>query len=194
VTELVVAVAAAAGLEPVEGGPVGAGDGPDVLVRRATAADSAAIAALHARSSADTVRRAHGAPLARVDARLARRLLVGGAGALVAVRDDRVVGLAALGGVEEGACDVTLLVEDAWQRRGLGARLLAGAAALGGEAGAREVVLRGPARSPAAVALASRSGLRARARLAGDELEVRVSTRGAGPFRVRPEVAVAAPA
>lgn len=172
----------------------GASEVAAVLVRRATVADAAAVAVLHARSSADTVRRAHGAPLARVDARLARRLAAGGAGGLVAVPDDRVVGLAALGDVEGGACDVTLLVEDAWQGRGLGTRLLAGAAALAGEAGAREVVLRGPARSPAAVTLASRSGLRARARLVGDELEVRVSTRGAGPFRVRPEVPLAAPA
>ncbi len=186
VTELLVAVAAAAWLEPV-----GTVVGSDVLVRRASTADAGAVAALHARSSADTVRRAHGAPLARVDARLARRLLAGGAGSLVAVRDDRVVGLAALGEVAEGACELTLLVEDSWHRRGLGTRLLAGAATLAGNAGAAEVVLRGPAQSPAAVALAFESGLRARMRLVGDELEVRVSTRGAGASSARPEVAVA---
>ena len=189
VTELAVALDAAAGLEPVV-----AGEGPDVLLRVATAADSGAISALHARCSADTVRRAHGTPLARVDARLARRLLVGGAGAVVAVHDDRVVGLAALGEVAEGACHLMLLVEDSWHRRGLGTRLLAGAARLAGDAGAGDVVLRGPAQSPAAVALAFGSGLRARMRLVGDELEVRVSTRGAGPFRARPEVAVPSPA
>lgn len=184
VTELVLAVDTAAGLEPVA-----AGEGPDVLLRVATAADSGAVSALHARSSVGTVRRAHGTPLARVDARLARRLLVGGAGALVAVRDDRVVGLAALGEVVEGSCDLTLLVEDAWHKRGLGTRLLAGSATLAGGAGAGEVVLRGPAQSPAAVALAFGSGLRARMRLVGDELELRVSTRGTGPSRARPEVA-----
>jgi len=185
VTELVVAVDAASGLEPVE-----AGEGQDVLLRVAKAADSGAVSALHARSSADTVRRAHGAPLARVDARLARRLLVGGAGALVAVRDDRVVGLAALGEVTAGSCDLTLLVEDSWHKRGLGTRLLAGATLLAGGAGAAELVLRGPAQSPAAVALAFGSGLRARMRRVGDELEVRVSTRGTPPFRATPDAAV----
>ena len=185
VTELVLAVDAAGGLDPVA-----AGAGPDVLFRVATAADSGAVSALHARSSADTVRRAHGTPLARVDARLARRLLVGGAGALVAVHDDRVVGLAALGEVVDGAADLTLLVEDSWHKRGLGTRLLGGAATLAGGAGAAEVVLRGPAQSPAAVALAFGSGLRARLRLVGDELEVRVSTRGAAPSRARPGVGV----
>lgn len=189
VTELVVAVDAASGLDPVA-----AGEGRDVPLRVATIADSAAVSALHARSSAGTVRRAHGTPLARVDARLARRLLVGGAGALVAVRDDRVVGLAALGDVVDGACHLTLLVEDSWQKRGLGTRLLAGATSLAAGAGATELVLRGPAHSPAAVALAFGSGLRARMRLVGDELEVRVGTRGARPWRAAPEVQVTAPA
>jgi len=188
VAELVVAVDAAARLEPM-----GAGTGQDVLLRVATAADAGAVSALHARSSAETVRRAHGAPLARVDARLARRLLVGGAGALVAVRDDHVVGLAALGAVTggaEGACDLALLVEDSWQKGGIGTRLLAGAASLAAGAGATELVLRGPAESPAAVALAFGSGLRARMRLVGDELEVRVGTRGVRPFRATPDAAV----
>jgi GNAT superfamily N-acetyltransferase len=85
-------------------------------------------------------------------------------------------------------------VEDAYQKRGIGTRLLARAASHAGDAGAGEVVLRGPVQSPAAVALAFGSGLRARLRLVGDELEVRVSTRGAGPSRGRPEVAVPSPA
>lgn len=189
VTELVVAAHAASGLEPVE-----AGEGRDVTLRVATAADAGAVAAMHARSSADTVRRAHGAPLARVDARLARRLLVGGAGALVAVREDRVVGLAALAAPSGGACELTLLVEDAWHRRGVGTRLLVAAASLAAAAGATEVVLRGPAQSPAAVALAFGSGLRTRMRLAGDELEVRVGTRGTRPLRAVPDLTTPAPA
>lgn len=188
VTEVVMAVDAAAGLEPGE-----VGDGQDVLLRVATAADAGAVSALHARSSAETVRRAHGAPLARVDARLARRLLVGGAGALVAVRDDRVVGLASLGTAVDGSCDLTLLVEDSWHKRGLGTRLLAGATSLAAAAGATELVLRGPAQSPAAVALAFGSGLRARMRLVGDELEVRVSTRGARGLNAVPDVPVPLP-
>lgn len=182
VTELAVARDAASGLEPV-----GVGDGQDVLLRVATVADSGGVAALHARSSADSVRRAYGTPLARVDARLARRLLVGGAGALVAVRDDRVVGFASLGEVVDGSCHLTLLVEDSWHNWGLGTRLLSGATSLAAVGGAAELALRGPARSPAVVALAFRSGLRARMRLVGDELEVRVSTRGTQPPRTGTE-------
>ncbi|HEX4977297.1 MAG TPA: GNAT family N-acetyltransferase [Nocardioides sp.] len=189
VTELALAVDAASGLEPVP-----TGERSDVLLRVARADDAGGVAALHARSSAETVRRAHGTPLARVDARLARRLLVGGSGALVAVEDERVRGLASLGEVVDGACLLTLLVEDSWHRRGLGTRLLAGATSLAAAAGAAELVLRGPAQSPAAVALAFGSGLRARMRLVGDELEVRVGTRGAGAFRAVPVASAPAPA
>lgn len=189
VTELLLAVEAASGLEPVS-----VGEGQDVVLRLASAADAGAVSAMHARSSADTVRRAHGVPLARVDARLARRLLVGGEGALVAAHGDRVVALASIGDPTETGCPLTLMVEDAWQRRGLGTRLLTAAASLAAGAGARELVLRGPAQSPAVVALAFGSGLRTRMRLVGDELEVRVSTRGVRAFPAAGEVAAPAPA
>jgi GNAT superfamily N-acetyltransferase len=136
---------------------------------------------MHARCSAETVLRLFAAPMTRLDPRLARRLLLGGAGAMVAAVGDRMVGIAALADVVDGRCEVSLLVEDGWQRRGIGTRLLGAAAHLGAGRGAEDVVLRGPAESPAAVAMVFGSGLRARVRLAGDELLVSVSTRGLAP-------------
>jgi GNAT superfamily N-acetyltransferase len=181
----------------VEPGPALPGAPPDadgpVVVRPGTLADTAGLVQLHARCSAETVLRLFAAPMARLDPRLARRMLLGGAGALVATVGDRVVGIAALADVVEGRCELALLVEDGWQRRGIGTRLLGAAARLGAGRGAVDVVLRGPAESPAAVAMAFGSGLRARAKLAGDELLVTVSTRGLAPLAADAPVAAIAP-
>lgn len=150
----------------------------DVVVRTASYDDTAGLMAMHDRCSRDTVYRHHGAPLVRLDPRLARRLLVGDGSALVAIADAAVVGLATVSPVDDGRCDLALLVEDGWQRRGIGTRLLAAATREAAQAGAHEVVLRGPADSPAAIAMVFGSGLRARVRLAGDELVVTITTRG----------------
>jgi GNAT superfamily N-acetyltransferase len=151
-----------------------------IVVRAASVADAEALVALHARCSPDTILRAHRVPLAHLDLRLARRLLVGGAGGVVAVVDDDVVGLATLSEAVDGRSETTLMVEDRHQRKGIGTRLLGEASRRAAAAGAHEVVLRGPAESPAAVAMAFGSGLRARLRLAGDDLLVTISTRGLG--------------
>ena len=182
--------------EPVAATPGApqAGDGP-LVVRLATLADTAGLMEMHARCSAETVFRLFAAPMARLDPRLARRMLLGGAGALVATVGDRMVGIAALADVVDGRCEVSLLVEDGWQRRGIGTRLLGAAARLGAGQGAEDVVLRGPAESPAAVAMVFGSGLRARVKLSGDELLVTVSTRGLAPLSaVAPLAAPPAPA
>jgi GNAT superfamily N-acetyltransferase len=149
-----------------------------MLVREATLADTAGLMAMHTRCSHDTLYRHYRAPLVRLDLRLARRMLVGEGIALVAVASSSVVGLATLSQVADGRADLSLLVEDGWQRRGVGTRLLGAATRQAAEAGAEDVVLRGPAESPAAIGLVFGSGLRARVRLAGDELVVTVSTRG----------------
>ena len=155
----------------------------DVHVRAAAYSDTAALMAMHGRCSQDSVYRHFGAPLARLDLRLARRVLLGGGGALVAVADGLVVGLATLTEVEDGRCELSLLVEDRWQRRGIGTRLLGAATRQAAAAGAQDVVMRGPAESPAAIAMVFGSGLRARVKLTGDELVVTVSTRGLATSR-----------
>lgn len=160
-----------------------------VQVRSATTDDAAGLIAMHDRCSAETVLRHYAAPMARLDPRLARRMLVGGAGALVATAGDRVVGIASLGEVTDAGCEASLLVEDGWQRRGIGTRLLGAAARRAAGQGADDLVLRGPADSPAAVAMVFGSGLRARVRLSGDELLVTVSTRGLVPLAAVPTAA-----
>ncbi len=114
------------------------------MVRLATLADTAGLMEMHARCSAETVFRLFAAPMARLDPRLARRMLLGGAGALVATVGDRMVGIAALADVVDGRCEVSLLVEDGWQRRGIGTRLLGAAARLGAAGAPRTSYSAGP--------------------------------------------------
>ena len=125
--------------------------------------------------------------------RLTRLFVSGSAGALVATAGDRVAGIAALGEVADGRAEVSLLVEDGRQRQGIGTRLLGAAARLGAAQGAEDVVLRGPADSPAAVAMVFGSGLRARVKLSGDELLVTVSTRGLAPLTAVAPAGVCSP-
>lgn len=161
--------------------PVVEPPGRGALFRAGALSDTAALVSMHGRCSAESVLRCYRVPLSRLDVRLARRLLVGGAGSRVAVVGGAVVGLAALSEVAEGRCEVTVLVEDRYQRQGLGTQLLGSATRQAAAAGAHELVMRGPAESPAAVAMVFGSGLRARVRLVGDELVVTVSTRGLAP-------------
>ncbi|GAA0799976.1 GNAT family N-acetyltransferase [Spirilliplanes yamanashiensis] len=99
-------------------------DGAELLLRPATHDDLRAVRRLHERSSPQTLHRRYLGGAAPTDARL-RRLLEPAAGvALVAVTaDDRVVAVANL--VAEGdEGEIGLLVEDGWQRRGIGTALL----------------------------------------------------------------------
>lgn len=157
-----------------------AGDGSDrsgvVSVRLGGLRDAEAVLALHRRCSSAAVRRAHGGrgENGEVDLRAALTMLGGEGGALLATRARAVLGIAVLDGPADGVCEVRLLVDDDHRGEGIGTRLLAAATRRCGELGAEELLLRGPADSPAAVGLAFGSGLRARVRLHGDELRVGV--------------------
>ncbi len=152
--------------------------GQPVSIREGRPGDAAGLIQMHGRCSTESVYRHYAAPMTRPDPRLARRLLTGGAGAVVATDHGVVVGFASLGEVVDGACELSLLVEDGRQRQGIGTRLLAAATRRAAAAGAEDVVLRGPAESQAAVAMVFGSGLRARIKLQGDQLVVTISTRG----------------
>ena len=109
-----------------------------------------------------------------------------GNGALVATVGDEVVGIASISTCENAIAEVSLLVEDGWQRRGLGTRLLSGAARLARGHGAAEVVLRSRTHNPALMSLAFASGLRARIRLDGDTVVVTVGVDGLKPLTMVP--------
>jgi GNAT superfamily N-acetyltransferase len=155
-------------------------------VRLATFDDTSALVRMHGRCSADSVYRRYAAPLARIDERFARRLLLAGNGALVATVGDEVVGIASISTCENAIAEVSLLVEDGWQRRGLGTQLLTGAARLARGQGAAEVVLRSRTHNPALMSLAFASGLRARIRLDGDTVVVTVGVESLKPLTMMP--------
>ncbi len=162
-------------------------------VRFATFDDTAALVRMHGRCSADSVYRRYAAPLARIDERFARRLLLAGNGALVATVGDEVVGIASISTCENAIAEVSLLVEDGWQRRGLGTQLLSGAARLARGQGAAEVVLRSRTHNPSLMSLAFASGLRARIRLDGDTVVVTVGVESLKPLTLVPETRTGQP-
>ena len=161
-------------------------DGADPVVRLATFADTASLMRMHQRCSADSVYRRYAAPLARIDERFARRLLLAGGGALVAVVEDEVVAIASVSTCEAGVVEVSILVEDGWQRRGLGSQLLSAASRVARGHGASDVVLRSRTHNPALMSLAFASGLRARIKLDGDTVVVTVGVDGLKPLTMVP--------
>jgi N-acetylglutamate synthase-like GNAT family acetyltransferase len=159
---------------------------PPPAVRVATFQDTGALVRLHGRCSADTIYRRYATPLSRIDDRFARRLLLAGGGALVAAVDTEVVGVASVSTCEAGVAEVTNLVEDGWQRRGIGCRLLVSAARLARAHGATEVVLRSRTHNPALMSLAFASGLRARIRSEGDTVAVTIGVESLKPLVLAP--------
>jgi RimJ/RimL family protein N-acetyltransferase len=99
-------------------------DGAEVLIRAAGPDDAEGVRDLHERSSAVTRQRRYLGGAHPSDARLRRLLEPAGGRTLLAIAEDgRVVAMANL--LAEGDLgEVALLVEDAWQRRGLGTALL----------------------------------------------------------------------
>ena len=100
-----------------------------------------------------------------------------------AVVDGVVVGLASVlpgqsgaGGGDGGADEraVTLRVDPAWQRRGIGTRLLVDVSRLAQAMGAHEVVLTTDPANQAVLPMVLAAGLRGRIRMSGDVLTVRV--------------------
>ena len=106
-------------------------------------------------------------------------------GSVSAMVDGVVVGLAT---VHEAPADepdvrpVTLRVDAAWQRRGIGTRLLVDAARLANARGATEVVLSTRADNQAVLPMVLAAGMRGRIRMAADRLTVRVPVRELKPL------------
>lgn len=98
--------------------------------------------------------------------------------------EDSVVGRAVLrtGGSEPGVRSVALHVDAAWQRRGIGTRLLVDAARLAHTLGAEEIVMTTRADNQAVLPMVMAAGLRGRIRMAADTLTVRIGVRDLKPL------------
>ncbi|KRD13203.1 acetyltransferase [Streptomyces sp. Root264] len=114
-------------------------EGEDITVRRADTGDVAAAKEMHERCSARTLAMRYHGPVGDAD-RYLNHLLSPRFGRTLAVqtRSGRIVGLGHL--LWDGdETEVALLVEDGWQRRGIGAELLGRLVAMAGEAGCASV-------------------------------------------------------
>ncbi|CAL9378021.1 GNAT family N-acetyltransferase [Streptomyces sp. XY006] len=140
-------------------------EGSDITVRRADPRDLEAARAMHDRCSAHTLRLRYHGPVGDAD-RYLNHLLSPRFGRTLAVQtaSGRIVGLGHL--LWDGdETEVALLVEDAWQRRGVGAELLGRLVALAREAGCASVY---------AVTQASNTGMVAAMRGLGLPLDYQV--------------------
>lgn len=114
-------------------------DGAAIVLRKGVPADAEAVAGLHDRCSAATLFRRYHTGMRTVPRRWLHRLLVPPRGtSVLAVFGREVIGLAQLI-PSEGGAEISLLVEDAWQRQGIGTALLARLAALAAAAGIAEL-------------------------------------------------------
>ncbi|MEU4468200.1 GNAT family N-acetyltransferase [Streptomyces sp. NPDC024017] len=140
-------------------------EGSDITVRRADTRDLEAARDMHERCSARTLKLRYHGPVGDAD-RYLNHLLSPRYGRTLAVQtaSGRIVGLGHL--LWDGdETEVALLVEDAWQRRGVGAELLARLVALAVEAGCSSVY---------AVTQASNTGMVAAMRGLGLPLDYQV--------------------
>ncbi|HEY0953089.1 GNAT family N-acetyltransferase [Nocardioides sp.] len=136
----------------------------------------------------DVLARARGSAMAP---RLGRRVGGGATPAylaegdtVTAMIDGVAVGVAVIGppAQDPGARPVTLRVDPAWQRRGIGTRLLVDAARLASALEADEIVLTTRADNRAVLPMVMAAGLRGRSRMAAERLVVRVPVRDLKPL------------
>ncbi|MFF6812889.1 GNAT family N-acetyltransferase [Streptomyces sp. NPDC012403] len=114
-------------------------EGSDISVRRADTGDLAAARAMHERCSTETLRMRYHGPVGDAD-RYLNHLLSPRFGRTLAAQtaSGRIVGLGHL--LWDGdETEVALVVEDAWQRRGIGAELLTRLVAMAAEDGCAQV-------------------------------------------------------
>lgn len=104
---------------------------------------------------------------------------------VVASIDGTTVGVATVrpaGGDETDVRPVVLEVDPAWQRRGIGTRLLSDAARLAAGLGAEAIVLTTRSDNQAVMPMVMAAGMRGRIRMAGDVLTVKIGVRDLRPL------------
>lgn len=137
------------------------------VLRVGSAEDTEALIAMHLRCSAETVYRRYHSPVPHLTPRMARALLVPPAGAsmLLTVGTDVVAAgmFGPYGAAEEpGQAELGLMVEDAWQRRGEGARLLRALAVEAADRGLETLICMVQPDNQAMLRTIRRANLRAR--------------------------------
>jgi GNAT superfamily N-acetyltransferase len=105
-------------------------------------------------------------------------------GQVAALVEGTMVGVARLAGhgVEDGVLTVTVDVDPAWRRRGIGTRLLVETARLAAGLGVDEIILSTEADNQAVLPIVLAAGLRGRIRMASDQLTVRIPVRDLKPL------------
>jgi L-amino acid N-acyltransferase YncA len=148
-------------------------------LRTATVADAEAVVGMYERCSYESRTRRFHAPMARLTGRTARHLCAPAGGvSVVACVGDAVVGMATVAPWEElggAAMELGILVEDGWQRKGLGLRLLRAVIEEARRLGAEQIV--GVVRPDNDAMLRTVEQLRMRSRVVrdGDNLVVTVA-------------------
>ncbi len=151
----------------------------EVVIRHATDGDAEAVVAMLDRCSSDTVFLRFDSLLTGLHPRMARGLMA--EDALVAVSPDgsQIVALATI--TADPMPVVGIIVEDRWQRRAIGRRLLLAMAHRAKAHGAEQVLLRTRPENPAIMGLVQAAGFMGRLTHTGDRLEVRLGLRGLRP-------------
>jgi RimJ/RimL family protein N-acetyltransferase len=164
-------------------------NGSEVMLRAATAADAPLVAALHARCSPQT-RSLRSLPTRPVLAAAVLHQLIGadGSTSMLAVTPDgaAAVGLANLIRTGPGTAEVALLVEDAWQGRGVGTALARKMVELARSEQLTEIVAVSQVGNSALTRVLRRAGLRPRGRLEGGALRVRAALQPEEPSPIAP--------
>jgi len=115
-------------------------DGAAIVLRKGVPADAEAVSGLHRRCSTATLFRRYHTGVRTVPRRWLHRLLVPPRGtSVLAVFGREVIGLAQLIPSATGGAEISLLVEDDWQRQGIGTALLSRVATLAEAQGIAEL-------------------------------------------------------
>ncbi|GHH50941.1 GNAT family N-acetyltransferase [Lentzea cavernae] len=152
-------------------------DGAALVLRPGSPSDEDAVADLHSRCSMRTLFNRYHSGMRTLPRRWVHRLLAPPRGtAVLAQAGDKVVALGQLIHTATPECaEVSLLVEDAWQRRGVGATLLGALAADARAAGFTELVAWCLPSESALVRTAARAGLQATTRREDGLLRVSIT-------------------
>ncbi|WP_370939117.1 N-acetyltransferase family protein [Amycolatopsis sp. cg13] len=135
-------------------------DGAAVVLRIGTPRDIDAIGAVHLRCSAKTLFNRYHTGLRTVPRKWLHRLLMPPRGtSLLAVCGRDVIGFGQLISQRDGTAEVSLLVEDAWQRQGIGTALLARLVVLAAADGITELTAVRLPSNDAMARTAARAGL-----------------------------------